>query len=406
MIERRVLVTGTFPIERPSHGGQKRTRAIVDAYARAFSHVQYLAVFDDRHYPHATPVDVRLPAPLVERSIARPLTEDVIIGHAIWEDETVRTRVAAFLREFRPDIVHLETPYTWIGLKPLLAAEGLAPRIVFGSENIEAPLRESVMERFGVDAGLIAETVAEIAELEARLSVEADLVAACTVSDLNAHRELGAAATVLAPNGMEPLAPSPEAVAAWRARFAADGVDRIATFVGSAHVPNINGFETMIGLGLGFLAADERIVFAGSIGGHVEHLVGPEDASIEGATFWLRGVVAGQLPEAELQGLIGVSDVLLLPLVFGGGSNLKTAEAILADTRVVCTPTALRGFEWFAGFPNTWVVQEGDRPGFHAAIREAFRTPLVPRTAEQREQARSVTWERCLAPLVEAVATL
>jgi len=404
-LDRRILVTGTFPIEQPQHGGQKRTRAIVDAYRRRFAHVEHVAVFEPRHYGSAaSPNDIPLPSRLADGVPHHPVVGDLIAGHAIAEDPEVRARFTALLRSFRPDIIHVECPFPWLGLGPLLADEGLAPRVVFGSENIEAPLREQVMRAFGVDERIIEEAVGEIDRLERALSGDCDLLAACTPSDLKAHRAMGATRTVLAPNGMSPLRPDPAERAHWRERFRAAGVERIALFVGSGHMPNQVGFDEVVGRGLGFLRRHERLVLAGSIGDAVVGRLGPADDSIEAATFPLRAENAGRLPEPRLQGLIAEADVLLLPITAGGGSNLKTAEAILADTRVVATTTALRGFEWFADFPNVWVADTRD--DFHRAIREAFASPLRPRSPEQAALAETVTWEHCLAPLVEAVAQL
>lgn len=401
---RRVLVTSTFPIVAPRHGGQKRIRAIVDAYGRRFGSVGYSAVYNPQEYSRASRHDIGFSPDMIRRAAARPLTGDLIAGHGIAEDADVRARFSRMLTDLKPDIIHVEHPFSYLGLRPLLDDLGLAPKIVFGSANIEAPLRDTVLRQFGIPEPVIAESVAEIDEVERRFSAECDLLAACTVEDLDAHRAMGATATVLAPNGMEPLSPGRHATSAWRRRIREAGGENFAAFVGSGHLPNIAGFEALVGRGLGFLQRDQRLVLAGSIGDALEGLIGEPERGIESATFWLRAVNAGRLREASLQGLIAAADILVLPISSGGGSNLKTAEAILADTRVVCSSFALRGFEWFADFPNVTVADT--REEFHRGIEAAFRAPLTARTPEQQEKAQTVTWRNCLAPLVEAVAAL
>lgn len=404
MSDRRVLVTSTFPIQEARDGGRKRVRAIVDAYGRRFSDVVYAAVYESRHHPVAGPFDIALPPGLAAEALARPLTGDLIAGRAIAGDGTVRQHFLELFRRFRPDVIHVEHPFSWLGLRRLLAEEGLDPKVVYGSANVEAPLRAEILRACGAQESLVEEVEHEIAELEREFSRECDLLAACTESDLQFHRSVGAARTVLAPNGMDPMRPGPDERRVWRERLRAEEIERFALFVASPHVPNQVGVAEIIGGGLGFLGRHERIVFAGAIGGAIQERLAREGDSVEAATFWLRAMNAGSLPEPRLQALIAEADALLLPITSGGGSNLKTAEAILADTRVIATSTALRGFEWFADFPNVWIADT--RTGFRQAVREAFDAPLEPRTVAQQELAASVTWERCLAPLVEAVAAL
>lgn len=402
---RRVLVTSTFPITRPQHGGQKRIRAIVDAYRERFGDVKYVAVFNRDEYRHASRSDIALPRALANLAHERPMTADLISGHAIAENAEVRSRFTALLRSFRPEVIHVEHPFSYIGLRPLLDDLGMNPKIVFGSANLEAPLREAGLRSIGTPESQIAEYVDEIDALERRFSVECDLLASCTDEDLAAHREMGATHAIVASNGMEPAQATRRATAAWKARARRAGGERIAAFIGSGHMPNIVGFDELVGRGLGFLGENERIVFAGSIGESMEAFVGNPRTDVEAATFWLRAVNAGRLSETSLQGLIEAADVLLLPITSGGGSNLKTAEAILADTRVVCSSFALRGgFEWFADFPNVTVADT--REDFQRGIIAAFDTPRRPRTPEQERLAATVTWSSTLAPLVEAVEAL
>ena len=399
-----MLVFSTYPVRAPRGGGAKRARAIVEAYGGRFSDVAHLAVFDPRAHAAAAPTDVAVPQQVIDGFARYPHSDDVAIGHAIVDEPVVRDSVAAFLRDFQPDVIHLEQPFGWIGLGPLLRQLGQAPRIVFGSANVEAPLREAVLRDSRVSESEIARIVGEIRDLERELSRSCDLLAACTPADLEAHRAMGAERTVLAPNGMAPLRPTVESTAAWRSRLSGTGAKRTALFVGGAHQPNWIGLNELIGTGLGFMGADERLVVAGGIGEHLRNWFKARPMEIETATFPLRGIGLGELDEVDLQGLIAAVDVILLPISVGGGSNLKTAEAILADKPVVATSVALRGFEWFADFPNVRVADS--RHDFQQAMVAAFRAEPVPRTAAQRAQAQTVTWEQCLAALVEAVASL
>jgi hypothetical protein len=175
-------------------------------------------------------------------------------------------------------------------------------------------------------------------------------------------------------------------------------------FVGSAHPPNWTGFNDMIGKGLGFMPYDARIVVAGSICDYFEREISSGSLDIGDVTFWLRAFSAGRLSEDRLGALIHESDIMLLPITEGGGSNLKTAEAILANKKVVATRHALRSFEWFAGFPNVWLADNAS--DFRKSISEALATDFKPRTSAQQTQAKQVEWVNCLAEMIKQVGQL
>jgi hypothetical protein len=182
------------------------------------------------------------------------------------------------------------------------------------------------------------------------------------------------------------------------------GVEKTAVFVGSAHPPNWAGFLRMIGKGLGFVPGNARIVAAGSISDFFDREVHEDSLDIQDVTFWKRAISAGRLSEEKLRAIINVADIILLPITEGGGSNLKTAEAIIADKKVVTTSHALRSFEWFRDFPNVWV--EDDPAKFKKAITIAFTATKKERTDRQQKQAEAVLWENCLKSLIKNMREL
>jgi hypothetical protein len=52
--------------------------------------------------------------------------------------------------------------------------------------------------------------------------------------------------------------------------------------------------------------------------------------------------------------------VILLPIPYGGGSNLKTAEAICSGRPIVGTIKSFRGFDNFTNSRNTVITDEID----------------------------------------------
>lgn len=404
MINKRILVFTTYPIKNPQHGGQKRTRAIVDVYKAHFSAVKHCAVFFRGFYADYTKDDVALGIDSEALIRQSSLTDDIICGEAIYKDPTVKRKVTKLITDFQPQIIHFEQPLTYLGLKPLLKELGLNPTLIFGSQNIEAPMKKEILEGAGVPKPQITEAVKKIGDIETELTRDSQLVAACTTEDLEAHAKLGAHKLVLAPNGISDIQTNEQSLRHWQKVFDNAGVTQKVLFVGSAHPPNWTGYNDMVGKGLGFIPHDARLVLAGSICDYFEREISEDALDIEDATFWLRAYSAGRLSEPLLGALIKQSDVMLLPITEGGGSNLKTAEAILANKKVVTTSHALRSFEWFKDFPNVWVADT--KPKFLESIAAALKTPFVERTAEQDKQVQTVKWENCLSDLISEVSKL
>jgi plasmid maintenance system antidote protein VapI len=403
-MKKKILILTTYPIKHPKHGGQKRTAAIFEAYKKHFGQVRHSAVFFRNFYADYDPDDIAL-SPESERLVMQsPLTGDIISGWAIFNDTVVKAKMTSLLKTFKPDIIHIEQPYSYLGLKPLLEELGLKSKLVFGSQNVEAPMKREILEGAGVPEPAIQRAELAIANVEQELSVRSDLVIACTKSDMKAHAALGAKNLVLAPNGIAKSTASPAAKLYWNNKFAASGITQTVLFVGSAHPPNWAGFLQMVGKGLGFVPYNARIVAAGSISDYFEREIQSDAQTIEDATFWLRAFSAGRLSEDRLVALIEQSDVMLLPITEGGGSNLKTAEAILADKKVVTTDHALRSFEWFKDFPNVWVANT--QAAFQQAVVEALAAPQQKRSSQQQTMAKRVEWQNCLADMVAKVDSL
>ena len=404
MIGKKILIVSTYPIKNPMHGGQKRTYAINEAYKKIFSNAKHCAVYYKPFYAYSDIDDIAL-GPTSERLVMQsPLSGDIICGEAIYNDVLVKNKMEKLLQDFKPDIIHIEQPFPYLGLKPLLKDLRMNPKIVFGSQNIEAPMKRKILESVNVSETKINDTVKLIVELEKTLSRESDLVVACTNNDLVFHKKLGATNLVLAQNGVTKTTTTPNSIAYWKTKFQDLGVNKIAVFVGSAHPPNWSGFIQMIGKGLGFVPYDSRIVVAGSICDYFEREIKTEALNIEDTTFWLRAYLAGRLSEERLVALIEQADIMILPITEGGGSNLKTAEAILANKKVVATDHALRSFEWFRDFPNVWVAN--DKITFQECIQHALVVPFVERTAEQTKLAKQVEWRNCLTEMITKVGEL
>ncbi len=401
---KKILVMATYPIESPQHGGQKRTDAIVSSYKDHFKSVKFVAVFAKHFYKKHAKTDIAVSFD-TEKLIAKsPLTGDIICSQAIMKDPRVKLRFKRLLQEYNPDVIHIEQPFGYLGLRPLLEELDMNPKIIFGSQNIEAPMKKEILENAGTPENEINTAEKLIADLEHEFSKNCDLLVACTKGDLEAHEKMGAQKVVLAPNGVTKPSVKSSETDYWQQLFKSKGFEHSVLFVGSAHPPNWVGFLDRVGKGLGFVPKDSRIILAGSICDYFEKQITDNSLEIEDVTFWFRAYSAGRLSENRLVGLIQASDTIILPITEGGGSNLKTAEAIIANKKVVATSHALRSFEWFKEFPNVWVADTME--AFQTAIVESLGSSFIERSPEQVKKAEDVLWEHCLAGLMNEVARL
>jgi hypothetical protein len=92
---------------------------------------------------------------------------------------------------------------------------------------------------------------------------------------------------------------------------------------------------------------------------------------------------------------------ILLPITYGGGSNLKTAEALISGLPIVGTTHAFRGFEEYKSLPA--VTIEDDPTAFAVGIRRAFNSKASPRAIHLQKQ---LLWESTLQPIVDLVSTI
>lgn len=403
MSRRRILVLGSYPTRRPIHGGQVRLAQLVAAYQRHGFTVRQVNVFVPQpvYAHHGLGARLRgasFDLPLSGRRVqaaARgqvPFIEDLLSGQIVAADASSAAAIERYAGQV--DWVHLEQPWL-LPLVERLRQRGRLGRfrLIYGSQNIEHPLKRAIFEQYGVTHG--EAVLADIASLESAAAGQADVVVAVTAADARQLGQWTQAPIVLAPNGVQPWTSSSRQRRSWLARL---GEAPFALYVASAHPPNIQGFCEAFGESLAALSPTQRVVLAGSVAEHVLH------------AHWFRRWealnarrvhVAGLLTHEELAALKDLTHTFVLPVTAGGGSNLKTAEALYAGRHVVATSLAMRGFEAFADLPGVTVVAPG--PAFANAVSDSLgrRPPAASQQAATRRE--QLTWACTLSSLLTAI---
>ncbi len=402
---KKILIFATYTITEPQHGGQKRVRAMYEAYNNDPElESKFCAIYFPLHYKDKWSEDIAIPRQHSSLMANNPLTGDVITGRLVRDDKSLRKKVIKKITDYNPDIIEIVQPFLYIGLKSILEEINFQGKIIFSSQNIEYPMKKEMLENESFNPEMIEQFVNEIETVEKELAKDADLVIGVSEEDNESLIKLGAdeRKVILARNGIDKQKADSEMLKYWYEYFNKIGVKKIALFVGSAHPPNWTGFQKMIGSKIGFLNRDERIVLAGSIGEYFEkHYI---HGAMEEVLFWKRIASVGRLPEKKLTGLIEHANCLLLPIVEGGGSNLKTAEALLSQKTVVGTSHAFRSFESFLSYPT---VHISDSPiEFRRNIATSLRSGTVRLTEKQKKGLDLVTWDYCLRAAIERIKKL
>lgn len=393
-----IFILGSYPCQTPMHGGQIRLAEIAAAYRRAGGQVRVCSVFDQTSYASQRygPYDHIYPpqSPFRQwQGQAVPLIDDLTVGNYAAQDSEAYQTLTRHLPQ-PVDIVHFEQPW----LLPLVLRwrdEGRlqGARLIYGSQNIEAALKASILHQYGIaQADAIAE---EIAVLERSACQAADITLAVSESDRQTLQGYTDKPVILAANGIAVWQASDAALKHWQTQLPEAN---FALFVGSAHPPNISGFFDMFGDALGFMPPDTRLVVAGSVGPHL----------LENPRFqrWLplnqsRLQVLGLVEDDALAAIKTLAHVFVLPITEGGGSNIKTAEALYSGAHVLGTPVSFRGFDGFLALPG--VHQHAQPADFRQALTKLLHTPSPLKDSNSQAHRQTLLWSHTLACL-ESVA--
>lgn len=403
MVDKKILLLSTYPIVQAQTGGPLRVKALYESYRKHFSSVKHVGVFSKYHQPdNYAPTDIPVKGALAEATRLAPNTSDYLIGVGIEKDQTLHDEVVKMLLDYRPDVIEIEQVFPYIGLRTILKELPFRPKLVHSSHNVEYLMKREILENLDHDQTEIESIVASIKEAEEAICAAADLVTAVTKDDGQAAIAMGATNYILARNGVNLLTTSDQDKQYWRKYLEAHSIDTFAVFIGSAHPPNMKGFLTMVGTGMGFLPKGHAIILAGSVGDNV--MGGLKADSAADVTCHRRLFSVGRQSTTRLHSLIELASAILLPITEGGGSNLKTAEALVSLKPIVATSKALRSFEEYRQFPT--IILADSPATFRQSIRQALDVPSPALSRQEVELTEQLYWDNTLRDLMVSVAEL
>lgn len=396
----RILQLSTHATLVPTHGGQLRSHHIGRVLEQHGFDLRRLAFVprgpDDLDDPREPIIDIgvgRMPFWNSDTYISfgpwRVWLGDYLATGAALRTPEVLAEFDARVRAAAPDVILLEHPWTWPLLARLDEIRSGAVRLVYSSQNVEMLHKRRMSEAEGVMPP--DDVLKGVEALEKELVAHAVGVSACTRADADAFRAWGASRVVVAPNGgVRRVRDHLLDVLPWPL----EARDAFAFVVGGAYPPNVSGFVDLVAPALAMLRPNQKVAVAGKMAQPVaQALAGLGQASLMDE----RLVLLGPVDEFCLDCLIANAHVIVLPIRYGGGSNLKTAEALLAGRPIVAAEAAMRGFEDFCD--SLRVALADDAKTFGRAMMAALDQPFAASRHDEPALGR-LLWESTIAPLV------
>lgn len=398
-----ILLLSTYPFRRPRHGGQIRLSEIARVYGRAGFIVHSIAVYESEGYDRndVIPNDVSFPSSSqfrLYRGRTVPFINDLLTGKFAALEHGAFWAIQRRLPK-RVDVIHIEQPWL-LPLAQRLRSELSTCRhacFIYGSQNVEAALKKSIFESY--DMNEFGDVLQEIDALERAAARESHLAFAVTDYDKSVLEDFGAQNVALAPNGASPWRANDERLDYWRSRLP---TAPWILFIASAHPPNFTGFVQCMGDSLACIPPNSRLVVVGTVGEHIYRILSNtrwRDLNLS------RLMLLWRLDDDDLAAVKTLAHAFLLPILNGGGSNLKTAEALYSGKYVICTPSSMRGFEAYRLLPELTIAESPKQ--FQTAIRDVLcDAPAASSTPEATEIRKRLRWDHCLAALPDAVMRL
>jgi glycosyltransferase involved in cell wall biosynthesis len=332
-----------------------------------------------------------------------PILENVILGRSPSEDPAVSGFIRQKLDELKPDIICFEQPFLFIGMKDILATEYPGVHIIHSSYNVEEPMLRDIYDQ---NASLPAETaqtaLSDVKAAEESLTRAAQLTITVSQDDARTLQAHSSRQIAVVPNATNVAITNAIDMIRVRKRMDDLGVTKFALFTGSAHPPNVQGLLEMCGTRPGYLPYGASLFVAGSVGDLVFDAVNTQDF-FYGMAFFRRVNLWGAVSDTLLGSLIQLASVIVLPITKGGGSNLKTAEALTSGKPIVSTSHAFRGYEKFMTLPRVHI--ENDPAKFQEAVSRLLRGP-APTELPADIDVEELYWPRQISSVASVLQQL
>lgn len=384
----KLLSISPFPWEPAFHGGQIRVQNIIETYRNFGINVRSIGITPSSNYNDQVGF-VKFSDKFYEVTKDHPWEMgDFYLGEAFFrEDDYFKTLFSQVKED--PEIVQVEHPWLFRAAKRYCQSCKSTPKIIYSSHNVEYELKKDILLlNNNLSSNEIEEEVKKIRSLEEEAIYTSDFVIAVTerdqawISSINPNSKV-----LLCPNGVRDF----KNFYLQKNNNFFEG--RYGIYCASGHPPNVDGLYQMFKKGLVGIRPEEKLIIVGGICESLMH-----DSRFDSIpNFRKRTILLGNVSEEALNELIVNAHAVILPLVIGGGSNLKTAEALVSGKWVVATECALRGMEKFRNSSGVLVATDG--ASFCRNLRFAMNSAPLRLKPEEIINRSSLTWKNTLKEL-------
>jgi hypothetical protein len=389
----RVLQVVFYDLDNPMHGGQIRCQQINRKLQELGFSVTLLTIFGLSGGKTSLGPQINVPEDYQLANLGELSNGFAYLAFdSYFQTPEGENKLRNMLSVDSYDVVWEDHPYIHTSLKSYFATTSSQPVYVYSSQNVESELVKSLLDTHQAPIDLKDKVGELVKKLEKQAVLDANIVLAVTHSDLETFASFGTQASLVrVPNASRCL---PSKLSSSGSIISDLGLSRYALFIGSAHPPNVQGFLKMLGESLEYLHPDFQIVCVGGVSWGIRH----HFASLEeDALPLIRLTLIADASNEEIDQLRLGASVMLLPILGGGGSNLKTAEALLSPGSIVATPTALRGFEDYCDSPGVFVAETPAQ--FQKLLAKISRGEEDVYFRREQLDGSPLTWDKALAPL-------
>lgn len=335
----KFLQMTTYDVERPDHGGKLRSHHIRRSLRSKYE-VETLS-FEWCDFEDCSSLRVLLDQSRCVALGVDGLTLDLGICAYLDDFPQAFASVAESVRRFAPDVLLVEQPFLWPVAKKLISQGVVSSsvKVIYSSHNIEVGMKRKIYgDAFSEE---IAQRYTAYVD-----TIEKEVINACmgalAVSPADAEyiRELVPSTPVkVFLNGHTPPSLT-KADSIWKNRFSSRQINWV--FVGSWHPPNINGLRQLVeAVPMGTSSESFALWVLGSAGNGLQATLGADTERYP----WLH--LLGPVEAEDIDAAILQSSGVVLPIWEGGGSNLKTAQALLSKKCILGSEFSFRGFEHY-----------------------------------------------------------
>ena len=289
------------------------------------------------------------------------------------------------------DLIHCEMPWLFDLALAIKKVSKNDIKIILGTENVESELKAKILSNAKVKHELV-EIISELVQEIEQFAVDmADIVLTVSHYDFNYFSSIAkdSSRIILAKNGI-----AKDRFAKLDYSILSQVTDNYFIFVGSAHMPNVTGFGEMFSHSLSFLPPDVSVVIVGGVSTLLEQ--DPRFSKYKHLND-TRIIRLNNLEEAKLNALLLNANAILLPVIDGGGSNLKTAEALLSNRVIIATRKSFVGYESYINQAGIYIANEP------RSFADAMLSMINEKKKFERKSLINLTWSITLKDFAERV---